>query len=114
MQAQREGATLSWIVTALAGACVIWLLSRCRAGYLLRFQQHVRNNENVKAPTLSIQRNLNKWLWFVAETLVSAFVGDLIAFVFGSHYWASLSAFAILMLFVVLLAVVLIVFENKV
>jgi hypothetical protein len=45
---------------------------------------------------------------------VSAFVGALIAFVFGSHYWAALSAFAILMLFLVLLAAVLIVFENRV
>jgi hypothetical protein len=58
--------------------------------------------------------NLNKWLWFVAETLVSAFVGALIAFVFGSHYWAALSGFAILMLFLTLLAGVLIIFENRV
>ncbi len=38
---------------------------------------------------------LNEWLWFVIETLVSAFVGALIAFIFGSHYWAALMAFAV-------------------
>jgi hypothetical protein len=45
---------------------------------------------------------------------VSAFVGALIAFVFGSNYWAALSAFAILMMFLLLLAAVLLVLENKV
>jgi hypothetical protein len=67
-----------------------------------------------KLQRFQYNEDLNKWLWFVAETLVSAFVGALIAFVFGSHYWAALSAFGILMLFLLLLAAVLIVFENRV
>lgn len=58
--------------------------------------------------------DLNKWLWFAAETLLSAFTGVLIAFVFGRHYWAALIAFAILILFLTLLAAVLIVYQNRV
>ena len=71
----------------------------------------------MKTPRLQrfqYNEDLNKWIWFVAQTLVSAFVGALIAFVFGSHYRAALIAFAILMLFLLLMAVVLIVFENRV
>jgi hypothetical protein len=45
---------------------------------------------------------------------MSAFTGVLIAFVFGHHYWAALIAFAILILFLALLVVVLIIFENRV
>jgi len=67
-----------------------------------------------KLQCFQYNEDLNRWLWFVAETLVAAFVGALIAFVFGSHYWAALSAFAILMLFLLLLAAVLIFFENRV
>lgn len=58
--------------------------------------------------------SLFRWLWFVIETLVSAFVGALIAFVFGDYYEAALIAFGILMIFLITLSVIFIVFENKV
>jgi len=55
-----------------------------------------------------------KWFWFVVETLVSAFVGALIAFVFGDNYWAALATFGILVLFLVFLSAFFILIENRV
>lgn len=59
-------------------------------------------------------RHYLRWFWFVIETVVSAFVGALIAFVFGGNLWAALVAFGILMAFLVILCFILILFENKV
>ncbi|MCT4586807.1 MAG: hypothetical protein N4A71_03235 [Carboxylicivirga sp.] len=69
-----------------------------------------------KATLKSFQYNENfkKWFWFVNETLVGAFVGALIAFIFGSHYWAALTAFGILILFLIILSIFFIFLENKV
>lgn len=69
-----------------------------------------------KSSIISFQSNRHylKWFWFVVETLVSAFVGALIAFVFGGHIWAAILAFGILMSFLILLCFVLVLFENKV
>lgn len=58
--------------------------------------------------------DLNKWFWFAVETLVSAVVGTLIAFVFGGNYWAAIYTFAILMAFFILLLAVVAFLENRV
>jgi len=58
--------------------------------------------------------NFKKWFWFVNETLVSAFVGALIAFVFGNHYLAALAAFGILVVFLIVLSAFFIFLENKI
>jgi hypothetical protein len=58
--------------------------------------------------------DLNKWFWFAVETLASAVVGALIAFVFGGNYWAAIYTFAILMLFLILLIAVMALLENRV
>lgn len=68
-----------------------------------RFSQSFQYNDNFK-----------KWFWFVNETLVSAFVGALIAFVFGSHYWAALAAFGILIVFLIVLSAFFIFLENRI
>jgi hypothetical protein len=71
-------------------------------------------NKNINFYSFQYNENFKKWLWFVNETLVGAFVGALIAFVFGSHYWAALTAFGILMLFLVILSVFFVFLESKV
>lgn len=58
--------------------------------------------------------NFKKWFWFVNETLVGAFVGALIAFIFGSHYWAALAAFGILIAFLIVLSAFFIFLENRI
>lgn len=66
------------------------------------------------AQRLRYNEDLNKWFWFAVETLVSAVVGTLIAFVFGGNYWAAIYTFAILMLFLILLIGVMALLENRV
>lgn len=76
------------------------------------YRREMKKHNTIKS--FQYNDNFKKWFWFVNETLVSAFVGALIAFVFGSHYWAALAAFGILMVFLIILSIFFILLENKV
>lgn len=70
--------------------------------------------KHVHIKSLYENKKVMKWAFFVVETLVSAFVGALIAFVFGSNYSAALISFGILMAFLIILSIVIVVLENKI
>ncbi|MDE5562784.1 MAG: hypothetical protein K2J01_04485 [Clostridiales bacterium] len=55
-----------------------------------------------------------KTFWIAVETIVSAFVGALIAFVFGENYIAALIAFISIMAFLIIICAILLILENKV
>ena len=59
-------------------------------------------------------KTVMKWVIYVIETIVSAFVGALIAFVFGANYVAVIIAFAVLMAFLIAVSLVIVVLENQV
>ncbi|MCH5142264.1 MAG: hypothetical protein J1G07_00915 [Clostridiales bacterium] len=59
-------------------------------------------------------KEILKWVIFVVQTLISAFVGTLIALIFGANYYLALITFGVLMGFLILMSIVIIVIQNQI
>ena len=67
-----------------------------------------------KLNSIRENKEILKWVIFVVQTLASAFVGTLIALIFGSNYYLALITFAVLMVFLILMSIVIIVMQNQI
>lgn len=74
----------------------------------------MKNQDRRRIDQIKENKEISKWVIFVVQTLVSAFVGTLIALIFGSHYYLALITFAVLMLFLILMSIVIIIIQNQI
>lgn len=74
----------------------------------------MKNKKRKKLNSIRENKEILKWVIFVVQTLVSAFVGTLIALIFGSNYYLALITFAVLMVFLILMSIVIIVLQNQI
>ena len=74
----------------------------------------MKKKKKLELHSIYNNKEFKKWSFFTIETLVSAFVGALIAFVFGSNYIAAIIAFFGLMLFLIIMTIGVLLIENKI
>lgn len=74
----------------------------------------MKKKKQRKYKTIKENQEIMKWVFFVVQTLISAFVGTLIALIFGAEYYLALITFAVLMVFLIIMSVVIIVIQNQI
>ena len=74
----------------------------------------MKKKKRKKLNSIRENKEIMKWVFFVVQTLISAFVGTLIALIFGAEYYLALITFAVLMVFLIIMSIVIIVIQNQI